>query len=371
MGGSVSHFPTSTSSLVVLPLKQEDGVFCLSPMPLPASIAPRMSENEFNAVLDGVNKSVVHMTKFSFFSLLTPFLLLDALTMLMLICIDPLIVIAPWELDLNDVLFPLALEFGLIVCGFPLMLYLVNSRMELVQIAVRAFLDEISRGYASRGLNFQLKEGVVGNGAATNMWVEVQVAPVMQVQVPVPVPTLYPLLMPGATPTEQRKQPAGSCADALRSRSSATGTNGKSAQPAATSASASASASATLQSSASCSAAPSSSAAAAPHSGSCACSADSQAAACEGACESGGDGGQSLADRARASAAAGSVTPEQLEYLRALQENQMLRQYLQQYQTLLRLQAEHAQSVQSHTQASAATPAASAVAPATSATGAA
>eukprot|EP00965_Chrysotila_dentata_P195899 6177256-Pleurochrysis_carterae.AAC.6 len=52
-------------------------------------------------VLDGVNKSVVHMTKFSFFSLLTPFLLLDALTMLMLICIDPLIVIAPWELDLN------------------------------------------------------------------------------------------------------------------------------------------------------------------------------------------------------------------------------------------------------------------------------
>ena len=53
-----------------------------------------------------------------------------------------------------------------------------------------------------------------------------------------------------------------------------------------------------------------------------------------------------MAAEAAAAAASGTLTPQQLEYLRVLQENQMLRQYVQQYQQLVGLQAQHLRATQ-------------------------
>ena len=76
----------------------------------------------------------------------------------------------------------IALEFGLIFCGFPAMVYLVNRRMESVQTRVRAELDAASRKFGARGVNLQLRQGVIGAGAGTNMWVELLVLPLIQVR---------------------------------------------------------------------------------------------------------------------------------------------------------------------------------------------
>ena len=112
--------------------------------------------------------------------------------------IDPWLLVSPWDYPLADLLLPITLEFCLVFCGFPLMLHVVNRRVSSVQERVRAQLDEASQRHGARGLNFQLKQSIVGNGAGTNMWVEVQVLPLLQVKqpVPVPVPTLYPVLVP-------------------------------------------------------------------------------------------------------------------------------------------------------------------------------
>ena len=46
-----------------------------------------------------------------------------------------------------------------------------------------------------------------------------------------------------------------------------------------------------------------------------------------------------------AAGATGTMAPLQLEYLRVLQENQMLRQYLKQTQQLVQLQAQHSRAL--------------------------
>jgi hypothetical protein len=49
-----------------------------------------------------------------------------------------------------------------------------------------------------------------------------------------------------------------------------------------------------------------------------------------------------LAQEVSEAAASGTLTLQQHEYLRVLQENQLLRQYLAQMQALVQLQAQHA-----------------------------
>jgi hypothetical protein len=49
-----------------------------------------------------------------------------------------------------------------------------------------------------------------------------------------------------------------------------------------------------------------------------------------------------LAQEVAEAAVSGTLTQQQYEYLRVLQENQLLRQYLSQMQALVQLQAQHA-----------------------------
>ena len=64
------------------------------------------------------------------------------------------------------------------------MAILVNRRVTVVQQRVRVALDDASRKLGPRGLNFQLKQGMLWNGAGTNMWIEIQVAPLVQARCP-------------------------------------------------------------------------------------------------------------------------------------------------------------------------------------------
>ena len=54
---------------------------------------------------------------------------------------------------------------------------------------------------------------------------------------------------------------------------------------------------------------------------------------------------EQMAAAAAAAGATGTMAPLQLEYLRVLQENQMLRQYLKQTQQLVQLQAQHSRAL--------------------------
>ena len=58
-----------------------------------------------------------------------------------------------------------------------------NSRLPQYTAAdlasLRELADDASRRYGPRGLNFALKQGVLGAGAGTNLWVEVQVVPMV------------------------------------------------------------------------------------------------------------------------------------------------------------------------------------------------
>jgi len=59
-----------------------------------------------------------------------------------------------------------------------------------------------------------------------------------------------------------------------------------------------------------------------------------------------------LAQEVAQAAEAGTLTAQQQEYLRVLQENQLLRQYLAQMQTLVQLQTHHASALASQQAAS-------------------
>ena len=312
-------FPSSTATLCVLPLRTNGSTrFSLANNGMPASLAGRLSDPEFSSLVDGINKALHSLAHFGFLSLLLPFLVVDVITMVLLCAIDPWLLVSPWDYPLADLLLPITLEFCLVFCGFPLMLHVVNRRVSSVQERVRAQLDEASQRHGARGLNFQLKQSIVGNGAGTNMWVEVQVLPLLQVKqpVPVPVPTLYPVLVPSdpaagaASPSPSGGAPGSSGGASSVSRTAA----GKQRAAAAPSTPGSAAPSAPPT--------PASAAAAGSH------------------------GASAMAAEAAAAAASGTLTPQQLEYLRVLQENQMLRQYVQQYQQLVGLQAQHLRATQ-------------------------
>jgi len=323
MGGTVSSaagFPASTSSLCVLPLRTHgQSHFSIRAGPMPAALVGRMAEAEFASIIDKVNGVTGARAQFGVFSLLLPFALIDLLTVLLLCSIDPGLLISPWEYPLADLFLPLAIEFGLIFCGFPLMVHAVNCRMANLQAAVREKLDEASHQCSSRGVNFQLKQGVLANGAGTNLWLEVQIAPLLKVLTPTPVPTLYPVLMPSAqgTPVTGAGQ-AGSAPAGSSGCGAGAASNGSSKRPEGASSSSN---------------------------GSRGAPAATSAAGAAGAAGAGAAAAPSMAEEAQAAAAAGTLTPQHAEYLRVLQENQLLRQYLQQYQVLVRLQAQHAQAL--------------------------
>ena len=160
-----------------------------------SSLGTRLAEVEYHGIIAGVNSALEPLSGFGVLSLLLPFLLVDLLALVTLTSVDPFLLISPWDYAPADLLLPLGIEFLILFISFPLMAYAVNRRMEEVQHRVRVLLDDSSRRYGPRGLSFQLKQGVLNNGAATNLWVEVLVVPlVVQSPVPVPVPTVCPVL---------------------------------------------------------------------------------------------------------------------------------------------------------------------------------
>lgn len=275
--------PASTPSLCVLPLRTNGQArFSVASSPVPSPLTSRLADTEWQVLVESINAELLPLSHFGFMSLLLPFLLVDLLTMLLLCAIDPWLLLSPWDYGFAELLLPVSLELALVFCGFPLMVHIVNRRMAAVQSRVRALLDTASRQLGSRGVNFQLKQAILGNGAGTNLWVEVQVMPLTQVFVPVPVPapSLYPILLPAATPAAPAATPAATPAGAGAAGSAA-----------------------------------------------------------EGATR------EQMAAAAAAAGANGTMAPLQLEYLRVLQENQMLRQYLKQTQQLVQLQAQHARAL--------------------------
>ena len=295
MGASFSlaaEYPTSTPTLCVLPLRTNgESRFSINAGPMPAALAGRLTDAEFQTITESVNAAVRPLAGFGFATLMLPFLLIDLITIAFLCAFDPWLLVTPWDHGFSDLVLPLLIEFSLIFFAFPLMALAVNRSLAEVQRRVRATLSDFSIRLGPRGLNLQLRQGVLNNGAGTNLWVEIHVAPLLQVPVPVPYPTLYPMLMPAdgvASPT-CAKTPSASAPpiDLDTPARAADGTPG--------------------------------------------------AAGSAGAAHTPSETPSAMA--AAAAAAAGVLTPEQLEYLRVLQENQLLRQYLAQCQALVNIQA--------------------------------
>lgn len=262
---------------------------------MPVQLSTRLSEAEFHGLIASINSTLQPLSGFGVLSLLLPFLVVDVLTLVLLSSIDPWLILSPWDYPLADLLLPLGLEFCVIFFSFPLMARMVNRRMGEVQKRVGELLDDSSRRFGARGVSFQLKQGIINNGAATNLWVEAQVVPMIHVQspVPVPVPTVCPVLVPASARVVPTASPA------------ATSTPADMSTPAAT-------------------------AAATP----------------AGAGGAGSVGGASHAPTAPgtggppSTASTGQLSVQQVEYLRVLQENQLLRQYLNQCQQLVQTLAQ-------------------------------
>ena len=202
----------------------------------------------------------------------------DVVTLILLSFVDPMLLLSPWDYPTAELLLPLGLEFSVLLFSFPLAAYAINRRMAEVQTKVRELADDASRRYGPRGLNFALKQGVLGAGAGTNLWVEVQVVPMVHVQspVPVPVPTVCPIVIPGNA--DARAGGGGGAGGTTPASASTAGV----ASPAA-----------------------------------------------------GGAMADAVAAAAASSGGGGSLDARQVEYLRVLQENQLLRQYLAQHQALI------------------------------------
>ena len=332
MGGAFStnastFFPASTSTLCVLPLRTNgQDRFAIAPSPMPSQLALRLTEAEYQGVITSINSSLQPLSSFGVLSLLLPFLFVDVVTLLLLSTVDPWLILSPWDYPLADLLLPLSIEFAVIFCSFPLMAIAVNRRMAEVQRRVRELLDDNSRRFGTRGVSFQLKQGVLYNGAGTNLWVEIQVVPLIHVQmpVPVPVPTVCPVILPSTVRPPHTAQPTeGSEATAppqLSAAASCEQADGGGGAPAGGGGD--------------------------PSSSSASMNADA-----------------SMSSAAAAAAQGANLSAQQVEYLRVLQENQLLRQYLAQCQTLIQHLARQQQQQQG-TMASVAVGAAATAAPA-------
>ena len=282
---------------------------------MPAQLATHLAEAEYQTVVASVNAVLQPLAGFGVFSLLLPFLVLDVFTMLLLSAFDPWLVLSPWDYPASDLVLPLCLEFGVIFCSFPLMAHTINRRMGEAQRRVCEILDDTSRRFGARGISFQLKQGVFNNGAGTNLWVEVQVAPIIHVHTPcpVPVPTVFPILLPPHAHPDASVGAAGSAgAGASGAGASGAGASGAGASGAGASG-----------------AGPSGCTSASDCGGPTSAGVSANGAGGSGTPpEAAADGVAAAAAAAAASGA--SLSPQQVEYLRLLQENQILRQYLQQ-----------------------------------------
>lgn len=182
MGSSASHFPASTPTVCVLPLRTYGSSrFSLPDGPMPACVSSRLSEAEYTGLIDTINTALRSLSHFALASLLIPFLVVDLITMALLCAFDPGLLLFPWDYSAADLTIPILLEFVLFFSGFPVMFYVINRRVDQVQQRVRTELDAASRKYGPRGVNFQFRQGIVGSGASTNMWVELAVLPMIQV----------------------------------------------------------------------------------------------------------------------------------------------------------------------------------------------
>jgi len=171
-----SMLPASTSTLCVLPLHTNGrSHFSLDIEPMPAALVGRLAEPEYQAIIQRVNQAVQPLTHFGLTSLLFPFLAVDVLAVALLYGLDPAALVAPTAYDLPDMLLPMLLELALLLLAFPMVSFFVARRVEAVQMAAKAVLDDAARKYAARGVHFSLKLGMNAAGAASNMWMETQV----------------------------------------------------------------------------------------------------------------------------------------------------------------------------------------------------
>ena len=331
MGGLLSTavtttYPASSATLCVLPLKTNgESHFSIAPGPMPQQLSQRLAEVEYHGIVAGVNSVLQTFSGFSVLALLLPFVVFDSAVLIALILFDPSLILAPWDYGMLELLLPLGLEFGVIFGSFPLVAHLLSMRMTAVQTKVAELLDDSSRRFGARGLHFALKQGVLHNGAGTNLWVEVQVVPIVHVQapVPVPVPTLSPIVLPAAPQTSWPAAPATPAAAATAAATAA---------PAAADASAAAGA-------------PAARSAAGGAGVSVRAPPDPNAHAPT----IGGMSAEGAATFARDAASRGvSLSAVEVEYLRVLQENQLLRQCLSQHQALIQHLAQQTQTQNQH-----------------------
>ena len=199
------YYPASTATLCVLPVRKYDQpYFSILPAPMPAQLCMRLTDDEFNGTIASINRTLLSISGFGILPLLLPFIFVDVATIVLLSTIyHPLLQIMLWDYPV-DMLLPAVLEFCIIVCSFPLMAHAVNRRMTEAQARVRELLDESSRRYGARGVNFQLKQGVLHSGAATNLWIEVQIVSLVYMQSPIPLsaPTICPIILPLSASSE-------------------------------------------------------------------------------------------------------------------------------------------------------------------------
>mmetsp|Transcript_5193 Transcript_5193/g.15885 ORF Transcript_5193/g.15885 Transcript_5193/m.15885 type:complete len:334 (-) Transcript_5193:387-1388(-) len=313
-------YPASTSHTLVLPLRTNGrNHFSLEPCPLPSSLSGRLSEDEWATLLGRANRSLATHRSFGLSSLLLPFLAIDAASVALLYALTPRSLLAPLTVELPELLLPLLLELVLVLSAFPIVSALVNRRVRAVQAKAKEVFDEASRKYAARGVHFALKLGVHSAGAATNMWMEAQVYPLFRVPTPVPVLAPYPVLMPAPPATPLRSTTGSSSMSG--SEAGLAGGVPLSRSP--------------------CSV-PVASADSSERTDTVRCASSGEPVDASGASAPAASAHPSLlAQELTAAVAAGTLTPQQQEYLRVLQENQLLRQYLAQMQVLVQLQVKH------------------------------
>ena len=311
MGGSLSSessgYPQATSHFCVLPVRTSGSShFSITPAPMPSALVGRTTDAEFAALIAGINASLKPLSHFGVSSLMVPFLLVDLIAMLTLCAIDPAILLTPWEYEWAELALPLLIEFGAIFCSFPLISWIFSRRIARVQHVVVEHVHNVSMQYADRGLHLTLKgDGVsrggelrgsgvvVGSKVLGKLWVEVQVFPFLKVLAPKPVPTYYPVL----APTAEGGGEGGARGEGGANVGTVRGGGGGSLD---------------LN--------------------------DASGAEGSSSCRR-----EQVAAEVHAAAGAGAgLSQLQVEYLRSLQENQMLRQYLSQYQHLVALLTEHA-----------------------------
>ena len=300
--------PASTTALCVLPIRTRGSAsFQIhSAAAMPAPLADRMTTNEFLLFVKNFNSKLKPLAYFDARRICALFLIADIAALAALFVIDPLLLTTPWMHQPADLVIPLLLQFLAVLWIFPLISFLINRSLDKVEACARKQLEETSHKLGPRGVHFQVRRGANNSGAATNLWIEIQVSPFQRILTPVPVPTPYPVLALASAIPSVNSNTSVKTDPIVRSNGGQVGdlsTGGA--------------ASAQGEEEAVMAALPTKYA---------------DAAGIKN------DEGEKDVD----SAASATETVSRLEYLRVLQENQLLRQYLNQCQVLIQLQNKYA-----------------------------